>query len=418
MYCNFVYDMVGASLKGCFANLYSKSRGQGELAGKNYFEFINDDYDESVDNRGYMFEYMTTLTLSQHKMYVIASDYFTDMIRAFLIVPVSVKLIEDVGMDVTGDRDGDGVFTLDDFYEQVKAGEWTYDLLAQYSEKVYQRAGDNQGAAWLGDEVVGFAMAGGGLAATGLLYTSSVVVIHREWDDERNDWKYYYPEDNPDLYAFCDATTALFKKPGIVYVQGGSEITQWGASHLLAIRTRFAENHVLFGDIMMVGALEFEQYQTMKENGGFGVVPVPLYRSGSADKYLTQIHNVGRPGAIATNTRKFAECTAFLNYQSTHSTDILNEYYDYKLQYDVVDGPKGTVDMLQYIRLNVRTYFDKCFEDAIGVFYGDEAYDSKWLVIMSAAHFQLDIRADYKRLYEAKEANLKTLVAYYDELPN
>ena len=74
--------------------------------------------------------------------------------------------------------------------------------------------------------------------------------------------------------------------------------------------------------------------------------------------------------------------------------------------------------MLQYIRLNVRTYFDKCFEDAIGVFYGDEAYDSKWLVIMSDAHFQLDIRADYKRLYEAKEANLKTLVLYYDELPN
>jgi hypothetical protein len=74
--------------------------------------------------------------------------------------------------------------------------------------------------------------------------------------------------------------------------------------------------------------------------------------------------------------------------------------------------------MLQYIRNNVRTSFDKAFEDAIGVFYGDEAYDSKWLVIISGAEFQIDIRGSYTAIYEAKEENLKTLVSYFDELPN
>ncbi len=422
MYCNFVYDMVGASLKACFANLYSTSRGVGALKGKNYFEFLDDNYNEEVDNRGYMYEYMTSLTLSQHKMYILASDYFTDMIRAFFIIPVSVKLIEDVGMEITGDRDGDGEFTLDDFYEQVKAGEWTYDLLAQYSAKVYKAAGDNStGDCWLGDEVVGFAMSNGGLACSGLLYTTSVTIIHKEWDTKTNDWKYYYPADNNDLYAFCDATTELFNQPGIAFVKGTSNgVSQWGATQLLAIRTRFTENHVLFGDIMCVGALEFEQYQTMKENGGFGVVPVPLYKEYNpvSNRYLTQIHNMGRPGAISANTTKFAECTAFLNYQSTHSTDILNDYYDYKLQYDVADGTKGTVEMLQYIRLNVRTSFDKAFEDAIGVFYGDDAYKSKWLVIISGKDFKLDIRSDYKTYYPGKKANLDTLVSFYPELPD
>ena len=417
MYCNFVYDMVGASLKSCFANLYSTSRGTGALNGLNYFEFTHEDYNEADDNRGYMYEYMTSLTLSKHKMYVLASDYFTDMIRAFFIIPVSVQLLEDFGEPITGDRNNDGKFTMDDFYAQVEAGEWTYNLLASYAAAVYKPAGDNStGGCWLGDDRVGFAFSDGGLAASGLLYTTSVTIIHKDWDDDKNDWNYYYEPNNEDLYAFCDTTTQFFKKPGIAIVTG-KNTSQWGATQLLAIRTRFAENKVLFGDIMLVGALEFEQYQTMKENGGFGIVPVPLYRENSGDKYLTQIHNVGRPGAIATTTTKFAECTAFLNYQSTHSTDILNEYYDYKLQYDVADGSKGTVKMLQYIRTNVRTSFDKAMEDAMGVFFTG-AYDIKWLSIITKYDFQLDIRGDYAENYPTKAQQLKELTAYYAELPD
>jgi hypothetical protein len=152
--------------------------------------------------------------------------------------------------------------------------------------------------------------------------------------------------------------------------------------------------------------------------GGFGVVCVPLYTDAEGERYLTQIHNVGRPGAIGANTLKFAECTAFLNYQSTHSTDILNEYYDYKLQYDVVDGTQtGTVDMLKYIRLNVRTSFDKAFEDAIGVFYGEEAEDNKWAKIISREDFILDIRQQYDTLVGSKQKNLEALEKYYEELP-
>ena len=112
VYCNFVYDMVGASVKGCFANLRGTSRGSGELKGLNYFEFLDDDYDENVDNRGYMDEYMRSVTLSMHKMYILASDYFTDMIRAFFIIPVGTKLLETYGEDITGDWNEDGRLLL------------------------------------------------------------------------------------------------------------------------------------------------------------------------------------------------------------------------------------------------------------------------------------------------------------------
>ena len=420
MYCNFVYDMVGASLKSCFANLYSTSRGKGDLAGLNYFSFIADGYSDEV-NEGYMYEYMTTTTLSMHKMYILASDYFTDMIRAFFCIPVSVKHIEATGAKVTGNSS----YNLDDFYDVVRAGDWTYDTLAEYAKTAHVDDGSSDTAGqWLGDEVVGFAMSSGGLAVSGLIYTTSVVIIHRKWDDTTNDWTYFYPDyADSDLGAFCLATSDLMVQPGIVYVRSSNTpgMTEWGQTELLAIRTRFTQGHVLFGDIMLVGALEFQQYQEMKDDGGFGVVPVPLYRKydreGEQERYLTQIHNMGRPGAIAANTLKFVECTAFLQYQSTHSTDILNEYYDYKLQYDVVDGAQtGTVEMLRYIRSNVRTTFDKTFEDAIGRFYGTE--DSKsWASIISSKSFILDIRGDYRSIVDAKNVHLKNLEKYYTELP-
>ena len=262
VYVNFVYDIVGSAVKGYFANLKGTSRGTGELAGLNYFEFNDADYDEAVDNRGYMNDWMNSVTLSQHKMYVLASDYFTDMIRAFFIIPVGIDLLEKYGEDITGDRDGDGEFTIDDFYDQVWAGEWTYKLMMDYSDEV--KMDDGNGATtkcWIGDEQVGFALCSGGLAASGILYTTNVVVIEKQWNYDTNDWNYFYPDDNEALGDFNKAVQELLAAPGVAYVKGETSgdynISTWGGSgsgnHIKAIRTRFSTGNVLFGDIMLVG---------------------------------------------------------------------------------------------------------------------------------------------------------------------
>ncbi len=428
VYVNFVYDIVGSAVKGYFANLKGTSRGTGKLAGLNYFEFNNADYDESTDNRGYMNEWMNSVTLSQHKMYVIASDYFTDMIRAFFIIPVGIDLLEKYGEDITGDLDGDGEFTIDDFYAQVWKGEWTYDLMMEYSDAV--KMDDGNGATtqcWIGDEQVGFALCSGGLAASGMLYTTSVVVIEKQWNYDRNDWDYFYPDDNEALGDFSTAIKELLAAPGVAYVKsttsGDYNISQWGGTgsgnHIQAIRTRFSTGNVLFGDVMLVGALEYEEYQSMREGSGFGVVVVPLYDKDAGYKkdapYLTQIHNMARPGAIAKNTTKFVECTAYLNYQSTHSTDILNEYYNYELMYNIAGGAQGTVKMLQYVRANVRTSFDKAMEDALGVFGGQASYDIKVLPMLTKGGWQIDdIRGEYKAVLEAKREDLTDLISWFE----
>ncbi len=415
VYCNFTYDLVGASLKGAFANLKNTELGHG-----NYFEFLDEDYDENVDNRGYMYEYMESTTLSLEKVYILASDYFLDLIRSFFIVPVNIGMLESISdPNVAIDSDGDGAFTIDDFYQEVREKKWTYDRVAEYSAAIYSNTGEGNAQEDI-EDVLGFALAVGGLPASGVVYTTNIKIINKDWSDEKGDYIYDYPSECKELYDLFDNLRALLGKTGVAVIgQDDPNVSKYGGDCRIAVRNRFCDNKVLFGSIILVGALEYDAYQKLKKDSGFGVVPVPLYHevaAGSDETYLTSIHNDARPGAIARNTQHYGECTAFLNYQSTHSNEILNKYYNEKLQYNIADGSQGTVEMLQYIRLNVRSAFDKTFEDAQGVFNNDAG--SRWHQILEVnGYIYEDIRGKYASLIGEKKERIQRLYLEYPKLP-
>ena len=447
MFCNFVYDMVAVSLKGGFANLYTTIRGSGNLQGVNYFSFRDPAYEDS--GSGYMVEYMKSLSLSKHKIYCLASDYFTDMVRAFFVVPVNINLINQIPVDLTtknaynSDRNGDKKFTIEDFYQLVLDGQWNYETLAQFCGQISQDSGEDTSTTTL-DDLVGFAISSSsGLSASGMVYTTSVTIINREWSDKEQDYQYYYPnpksdegaKDIADLVALCANLNTLFGKKGVISVNNAdpecNEYSQSTGSSLTAIRNRFANNRVLFGGVICLGSLEYKEYQDMKDtkDGGFGVVPAPLYRTvnpetGAPDKYLTQIHNIGRIGAISAKTYKFAQCSAFLDYMSTHSTEILNEYYNYKLKYDIAGGTSaanGNAKMLEYIRQNVRSSFDKAYEDAIGKYFSaidPDSNDNKWHEMIRQAKFKMtDMQQRYDTIYATKEKYLEQIWNDFPSLP-
>ena len=414
VYCNFNATMVGLSLKGCFANIKSETKG------KNYFQFNYAGYNEDVDNLGYMYDYMENCTLSMQKMYVIASDYFMDLIRAFYIVPVNVKLLESVGMEVTGDLDGDSKFTLEDFYEEIRNKDWDFGLVARYSEKIYDANANNTTGGESIHDRLGWAISTGGLSGSGMLYTTPITIINKIPNADGTDYTYSYPTDSPKLYTLCDNLRTLMAKTGVYAVYNDDNSKVYGTIQDTAIRNRFCDDKILFGGIVLLGSLEDPSYQTLKGSSGFGVAPVPFYYEADQDasaRYLTGIHNSGRSGAIAVTTSNFSQCTAFIDYQSTHSTDILNEYYDYKLQYQVVNGSnsQGTVEMLQYIRSNVRSNFDKTMEDAVNGYHN--AYYDEWHVIICSSGYNVDIRGSYSELYGTKKTRLETVYKVYESLP-
>jgi hypothetical protein len=193
IFVNFTYDLIACSLKGCFENLKNTSiMTNGATEDGNYFEFIDEDYNEEEDNRGYMLDYMNSTTLSQEKTYILASDYFIDLIRSFYIVPVNIALLESVGMEVTGDLNNDDKFTIDDFYiEVMDEKKWTYSKLAEYSEAIHEETGTVAGDD-LGD-VLGFAIGKGGVATSGIIYSTDIHVIDKVYDDDKGDYEYDYP---------------------------------------------------------------------------------------------------------------------------------------------------------------------------------------------------------------------------------
>ena len=443
IYSNFVYDMVATSLKSSFASLLSTTMYPDghALAGAeyNYFAF-EDEIDMEDDGEEYMIEYMRSLSLSKYKMYLLASDYCIDLIRAFYVIPVNIELLEQITVDTvndgkynsdraiasTGMAGRDGSFTIEDFYQLIYDGDWTYETLAAYSQAVYSDTGNERKD--LGD-CLGFAVStSSALSASGMLYSTSATIIQRELDFSKGNYTYYYPGTklaadgryqmsingrSDELENLCDAISTLFKSQGVLAVsdiEAGNSVGT--ANALVAIRSEFAKGNILFGGIVCLGSLEYDEYKELNESGiGYGIAPVPLYRG----EYNTQIHNIGSICGISYTTKKFAQCTAFLNYQCTSSYEILTTYFMYKHQSQVNDSLTGpNVEMLKYIRSNVRSGFDKAYEDALGIFYSDSTLDESqkqiWHYIIKDSGYT--VNGEAMRGYYASYAPIKAQRLY------
>ncbi len=467
VYCNFVYDMVNASLSGAFANLKTSTKTTDGAVRKNWFRFTDPAFVDTGD--GYMVEYMRSLSLSRNKQYCLSSDYFTDMVRAFFVVPVNIQLLETFPLTeeegkFNYDYIKDGEYTIEDFYQFVYTGKWSYDTLIEIADVYEFHVSDGENETEnpngdLNDRLIFAIGESSGLSASGMLYTTSVTIIERKLEkledsqgNSYSDYIYYYPSSNEDpdkdkpgyipanqsLYDFCDALTSLMKEhKGIISIDNTQDCGWYPGDALLAIRNRFVNNQILFGGDICLGSLEYKEYTDMTD--GFGIVPVPLFRTERVadgnvtvpEKYMTQIHNVGRIGGINAKTTKFAKISAYFDYMSMYSTEILEEYYETKLCGDVAGGGAHK-EMLIYIRSNVRTSFDKAFEDAIGYLFvkenssvdgaGATSEEQKWHSLIMRGGTRADngdgFDYDSSKMSVAYNEYIKTKAERLDSLEN
>ena len=233
----------------------------------------------------------------------------------------------------------------------------------------------------------------------------------------------------PYLYgvAYFNKLMSKNSSSGISVVSYLDAVDNGYKNDLLAIRNEFAESNILFGGITMLGSLEDESsYQTMRESGkeGFGIVPVPLYRERSAtvsDEYNTLVHNLARIVAIASQTDKFEMCSAFLDYQSRNSAEILETYYEQNLAASVRGAvSEDNIKMLNYIRNHVRDCFDKTFEDVIGNYNSTDTQAAmrRWHEIIRSMNFQVtSMEIEYDRLYLQKKEDIQLTLAQWNALP-
>ncbi len=435
IYCNFAYDITCSALKGCFANLRSTSYGQGN----NFFRFNDADYVGTSENyfdaeagEGYFFDYMKSISLSDDKLYCLGSNYCTDLVRAFLVMPVNISLMNKIdkqNLPTNKVALKDGQTNIEHFYDIVWSNNWTYDELAKYSQAVYIDLNTNNADAAatsnFGDRL-GLGLAGGsgsGLVSAGLLYSSSVKIVDRiPIPGKSGQYEFIYPETNPDLVEFATALANLITENASKGICVITRDQTGAATELQGIRNEFAAERMLFGGIIAVGSLEDEVYQNMRSDKGFGIAPIPLYKSGTDDEYRTLVHNIARIVAVAGLTDKFEQCSAFLDYQSKNSSDILEMYYDEQLA-SKVEGAASNDNkkMLTYIRNNVRDCFDKTYEDVIADFTSESTSNSdanKWHTALARAGYRLgDFSQLYGTLYSDKQGNLNKVIEAWNKLP-
>ena len=373
VYCNFGYDMLGASLLGCFANL--KTEGA-----ENHFDFaVNEYYAETVgDSDGYMYEYMQSLAFDGDRMYLMASDYLIDTVRAFYCIPANADMLAQIANeDILGLGRPN---TAEDLAAAATGGRWTYETLLRYGA-LYGASSD----------AVGLAIASDAVSAAGLLYTSGVSLYEGE-------------RDNAPLYALAEQLSMLMRAKGVALEKEN------GAD---AVRARFTANGALFGGIVMLGSLEAADYRN--DDGGVLILPVPVHMSGV--EYKTHIHDVGRLVAISAMSDSFAPASALLNYQSTHSSAVLTSYFERELLTGALakDGAlyAANLSVLTYMRENVGGSRDAAIENAASMLASHMSAASpagtvtfaslRWQdILASEAYDATYVRSYYRMLREEK----------------
>ncbi len=361
VYSGFAYDLHVASALGCFINLYDTTRGN------NYFTFLEDNYNAARDDEGYLMGFMRALSLLPNtQMYLIASNYTLDVVRSINALPLNITLLQSIPVadantalglaeGKTIDANGNGLFDVEEFYEFVMEGKFSYTVMANLCTLIAESTTDN---ATLGfGDTLGFVFnLSLGLAGSAITFS----VDFSYYDVTVNaDGTYSYtvaggtPEtaaaaEHKGLMALSNAFAALMNAEGVYRVANGAANTAAGyASVLKASRGEFAKNKVLFAGVEVIGAFDENEYQMM--DGGFGILPLPLYEAAEGRTYTAVLHNLARVSGIARSSTKFSEVSAYYDFQSINSDDVMNEYYK-SLQYQIVGGEDYNVQMLDFLR--------------------------------------------------------------------
>ena len=425
IYCNFLYDLTAATMKGCFANLKSTRYGKGY----NFYKF---NYDSFADReyKGYYYDYMSSMTLSDDRLYLIASDYTADVVRASLVIPVNVELIESIpytelptltycdkatGETVAFEYDG-AKSNLENLYEAVYRGAWTYDALSAWCQAIYlNRKADHE------DEALGFAFAGqSGIPARALLYSSVDLIERSPIEGESEKYSFYYPETNGKLEELGQAIKRLVSEGasgGITVITADDCTSLEYKTDMLLIRERFTKDNMLFGGIVMLGTLEDDVYQSMRagDRSGIGVLPIPTYKSGM--KHRTVVHNTAKLVAVAAKSDKFEMCSAFLDYQSMNSEKVMDAYLN---EYLTLSSSEGTNErMLDFIRSGIIGSIEQTYEDLFSEYESgdDDIKIIRWHdLIRQNSYSATDLSAEYVRLQKDYNEKLEDRLTKWNSL--
>ncbi len=316
-----VYGTIRSAMNGNIRNALEVDPTEGE----NYFVKFG-----MTEENGWYPEYMNGMTLNPSIYYILAGDYFIDVLREAFVLYVNIDEFES--------RIGDLGPNL---YDEIKLGNWTYDMMAEYADMGWERADrNNSGSAQIEDVCVGFLI--DSISVYPFFYASDFSLYNKT---PNGTYEVLY--ENQPYFTFVNAVFDLLTAQAVYRTDEDGKGAAYRSS------TLFAAGNVLFAEGMWLSNLESQEIRDMKEKKG--VIVYPRY-SGSKT-YNTFIHDTAEVGSIAMSTNKFSACTAYLQCVTEESGDMIQRYKEFAVKYKY-NKDAATVEMIDIIYDSIGSPFE------------------------------------------------------------
>ena len=363
------YDMVRAGIKGLLYNALTKDEE------KNYFDLTKEN--------GWYTDYMFENTLDRSKIFLLAGDYFIDVLRYANGVLVNIDMYNDLFASEGG---------IDSLYETVNSGEWTYDELMRCADVAYI---DN-GAMDVNSSTFG-AVALDAWIYRDMFSTSGLDVF------EEVDGQIRYRENISDIHTFIDKMLDMFSHDSFL-----NPATQGGTAPIIA--PIFTGNRALFMLDQPVLSLEGSQIRNMEHP--VGMLPYPKYKQDA--KYGALVSDNGNVGGILYNSDKFTPASAFLQMMCEESYGgkgtLIYEYYDVTLKYKY-SANAGQVKMLEIIREGLSCPKSLLFDNYFAKNVSMQTYGG--LIRAIAKSNTNTFASDWASQYSAVQGSLEETIVKY-----
>lgn len=361
---NDMYGMATLTVENAFHNAYDCKN----------FDFTQNYWYE---------DYMEDVSFNSNFRYMLAGDYFIDIVRTASVLIFNKTLYESYF--------GDG----EAFYRDVLDGKWTYDRFLKLCEDVYADT-NNSGTNDEGD-MYGFT----GDSRWGDMI--SFIISGDPGFIERDEAGYpVITVYNERSLKLADYLAEIFN--GRYTYLGFEELTAEGAA-TEAMLTNFTNGRSIFIGGQSLGSLENSELRNYSDN--IGVVPLP--KMDESDRYVTAVHDTTEVGFIpitsSVNNLDFISAVAEVLCRET-GKNVMPAYYESALKIKYTRD-KTSAEMVDLIHDNIGNTFALAWSQALGQ------------VFMQATFYPAatggDFTSSYKSIQRLVNRQLQATIETFEE---
>ena len=297
---------------------------------------LDDDCVFDFDRPYWYGDYMEDLRLMNGYQYMLAGDFFIDVMRSAHLLLMNKQIYEDYYHR-----------KADEIYDIVLNYDWTYGKMNELITDIYKDQNAN-GQKDKGD-LFGFIACeywGGSIAFT---ISGNPTFIQRD------------EEGIPEIVlGVGDRSNQLAAAMSNIFNNNCSSVAQTSEPDLLQA---FTNDECLIVDYQRLGSLENEIMRSME--GDACVLPYPMLFA-SDKKYTTSAHDTTEIGAILTTSTDLEYISTVVEVLNRETANILMpKYYKDGLQVQLVDDEKAA-QMIDIIHDNFNNSFALAYNEALG----------------------------------------------------